>query len=210
MHRTLTLALSFTTLVITSTTALAQRADATAATTTPPAPQPAFDCEVAMTDTTKVFIRPVSRPVNSLLGRILWNRTDAAAAHRALIYVPDKNKPWTDLKVVEDNWAEAGRTQSVVMSGQGTVSTAGPWWAIPKNKLRDCYCETQAYMRTYTNHKYPATPSATGTAAAADGYAVPGLAKPPTAADPNGTSNCQEFNTILKACLRQNGLVQVD
>ena len=59
-------------------------------------------------------------------------------------------------------------------------------------------------------YKYPVTPSVNGTSAAAEGYAIPGKAKPPTAADPNGTSNCQEFNTMLKACLRQNGLVQVD
>jgi hypothetical protein len=210
MHRTLALALSFATLAIGSASAVAQEADATATTTPPPAPEPAFDCEVPMTDTSKVFLRSVMRPVNTPSGGWLWRWTNGGAAHRALIYVPDKDKPWDDLKVVEDNWAQAGYTHTVVMAGRGTVSTAGPWWSIPKNKLRDCYCETQAYMRTYTNNKYPATPSVNGTAAAADGYAIPGKAKPPTAADPNGTSNCQEFNTMLKACLRQNGLVQVN
>jgi hypothetical protein len=173
-----------------------------------------IDCANRPNGQHDVFFRGVIRPVRTPAGQAAFNASanlgaDKPLGHRATIVFATPKDPWT-FQVAEDNWAMAGDTARTITAGRNAdtekAAASAPYGKIQERFFWECYCDTHAYMSAYTNGKYPATPSATGTDSAADGYGLPVTgARAPTAANPNGLSNCWEFQTKLWACLRAHG-----
>lgn len=178
-------------------------------------PQLPVDCTRPPNGHHPVFFRGVIRPVRTTAGQAVWNATnnlgfDKPVGHRATIMFANPRDPWT-FTVAEDNWAMAGETARTITAGRNADTEAAartaPYGEIQERFFWECYCDTHRWMGFFTNNKYPATPSATGTAAESDGYAIPGSTRSPTAANPNGLGNCWEWQTKFWGCLRAHGMV---